>query len=72
MGGRSKLLAEVFTNAKVPAAARDRWPLLITSGGDMAWVCGVHADERAKVTGQTSQVLHLRLVRRGVQASEQP
>lgn len=72
MGGRSKLLAEVFTNAKVPAAARDRWPLLVTTGGDIAWVCGLHVDERAKVTNRTSQVLHLRLAGRYTAQGEQP
>jgi tRNA(Ile)-lysidine synthase len=63
MAGRSKLLAELFTNAKVPAAARDRWPLLLASGGDIAWVCGLRIDERAAVTAATQQVVHMKLRR---------
>lgn len=63
MAGRSKLLAELFTNAKVPAAARDGWPLLLTSGGDIAWVCGLRIDERARVTEGTQRVVHVGLSR---------
>jgi tRNA(Ile)-lysidine synthase len=63
MAGRSKLLAEMFTNAKVPAPARDRWPLLLTTAGDIAWVCGLRIDERAKVTASTRRVLHIRMNR---------
>lgn len=61
MTGRSKLLAELFTNAKVPAPARDRWPLLLTTAGDIAWVCGLRVDERAKVTAATTAVMHINL-----------
>ncbi len=61
MAGRSKLLAELFTNAKIPAPARDRWPLLVSSAGDIAWVCGLRADQRACITPATQQVMHIRL-----------
>ncbi len=61
MAGRSKLLAELFTNAKIPAPARDRWPLLVTTSGDIAWVCGLRLDERAKVTAATATVMHISL-----------
>jgi tRNA(Ile)-lysidine synthase len=64
MGGHSKLVGEVFTNDKVPAAIRDRWPLLIASQGDIAWVCGLRVDERARVTSQTTDVLHVRMAPR--------
>jgi tRNA(Ile)-lysidine synthetase-like protein len=63
MAGRSKLLAELFTNVKIPAPARQRWPLLTTSAGDIAWVCGLRVDERAGITATTQQVLHVRLSR---------
>ena len=61
MAGRSKLLAELFTNAKVAAPARDRWPLLVTTAGDIAWVCGLRIDQRARVTADTRQVMHIRM-----------
>lgn len=60
LDGHSKPLAEFFTNAKVPAAARSRWPLLVTTGDQIAWVCGLRLDERAKVTASTRRVLHVR------------
>lgn len=64
MGGSSKSLAELFTNEKTPVAARHRWPLLITTDGAVAWVCGLRVDERAKVTTDTAQVLQVRLEHR--------
>lgn len=63
MAGRRKLLAELFTNAKVPATARDRWPLLVTTAGDIAWVCGLRVDERARITAATQRVVCLKLRR---------
>ncbi len=62
-GRPQQALAELFTNAKVPAAARDRWPLLLTGAGDIAWVCGLRIDERARITAATQQVLHISLRR---------
>ncbi len=61
MAGHSKLVAELFTNAKIPASARDQWPLLVATNGDIAWVCGLRIDERARIKAATQQVLHIRL-----------
>jgi hypothetical protein len=61
MAGRSKLLAELFTNVKIPGPARDRWPLLVATSGDIAWVCGLRMAERAKVTAATAAVMHISL-----------
>lgn len=63
MGGHGKLLGEFFTNNKVPTAARDRWPLLATSASQIAWVCGLRVDERARVTPVTQRVVHIRFIR---------
>jgi tRNA(Ile)-lysidine synthase len=63
MKGHHKLLGEFFTNNKVPAAVRDRWPLLSTSDSHIAWVCGLRVDERARVTSATRQAIHIRFVR---------
>lgn len=63
MDGNSKLLAEYFTNVRLPAAARDRWPLLVNAADQILWVCGLRVDERARVTDRTSRVLHIWLQR---------
>ena len=63
LGGHSKPLAEFFTNAKTPASARDRWPLLVTATDQIAWVCGLRVDERVKVTESTRRVVHVRFQR---------
>ena len=60
LGGHGVKLADFLTNQKVPRIVRDRWPLLVGSSG-ILWVCGQRIDERARVTGQTKQVLSLRL-----------
>ncbi|MEI2688870.1 MAG: tRNA lysidine(34) synthetase TilS [Anaerolineae bacterium] len=70
MAGHSKLLAELFTNAKIPAAARQRWPVLIAATGDIGWVCGLRIDQRAQVTTATQHILHLSLRRIKPQTSE--
>lgn len=61
MAGRSKLLAELFTNVKIPAPARDQWPLLVTTSDDIAWICCLRVDERVRITPATQRVLHIRL-----------
>ena len=49
---------------KIPAAHRDRVPLLV--GGDhVLWVCGWREDERVRVTESTQRILRLRFVRGG-------
>ena len=63
MDGNSKLLAEYFTNVRLPAAARDRWPLLVNAADQILWVCGLRVDEHARVTDRTSRVLHIWLQR---------
>ncbi len=62
MQGHSVKLSALLTNLKVPQAARDRLPLLVTAWG-LAWVCGHRLDRRARVRDDSEQVLHLRFVR---------
>lgn len=61
MAGSSKLLAEYFTSVRVPAAARNRWPLLVDAADQIVWVCGLRIGDRARVTDRTSRVLLIRL-----------
>jgi tRNA(Ile)-lysidine synthase len=62
MGGRSKSLNAFLIDAKVPQDVRDRLPLVV-SASHIVWVAGQRIDERAKITDQTREVLHLRFVK---------
>ncbi len=62
MGGQATKLADFLTNQKVPRAARDRLPLLVTAWG-IAWVPGFRMDERARVSESTAKVLSVRFLR---------
>jgi tRNA(Ile)-lysidine synthase len=55
-------LQDLFVDRKVPAAERDRVPLVCDAAG-LLWVAGHVVAERAKVTASTRRVLHLRLIR---------
>jgi tRNA(Ile)-lysidine synthase len=63
MQGRSKRLNEFMINEKIPAAWRDHIPLLVDQADHILWVCGWRPAERARVTGATQQVTHLRFQR---------
>lgn len=54
VGGTQKV-REFMINAKIPAAWRDRIPLLV-AGGQIAWLCGWRVDERFLVTPETKEV----------------
>ncbi|HSF28932.1 MAG TPA: tRNA lysidine(34) synthetase TilS, partial [Candidatus Tectomicrobia bacterium] len=58
----TKKLKAFLIDAKVPRAARDRLPLVVSSAG-IAWVAGVRPAEWAKVTPATRLILRLRLLR---------
>lgn len=58
MGGRTKKLQDVFSDAKVPRDKRRRWPVVCDSRGPL-WVPGLVLAERAKITPATTTVLRL-------------
>ncbi len=62
LAGRKKL-QDIFTDAKVPAAARRRWPV-VTSGDDVIWVPALALAEEAAARPATAAV-HLRCFRSG-------
>jgi tRNA(Ile)-lysidine synthase len=64
MGGQSKGLNAFLIDAKVPHHIRDRLPLVVSSTY-IVWVGGHRIDERAKITDQTRDVLHLRFAKEG-------
>jgi tRNA(Ile)-lysidine synthetase-like protein len=63
MSGHSMKLNEFMINAKVPAAARAGWPLLVGASG-IAWVCGQRVDERAALRPDTQRAWRVTFRRR--------
>lgn len=53
-----KKLKDFFIDLKVPSDVRSTTPIL-TSQGDIVWVCGFRIDEGFKVTPQTKKVLKI-------------
>ncbi|MBR3328866.1 MAG: tRNA lysidine(34) synthetase TilS [Atopobiaceae bacterium] len=63
MHGQSKLLSDLLNDAKIPAADRQRVPVVHAGPrGNVLWVAGVRADERARVTTATRFVVELTLL----------
>jgi len=62
MPGKSKSLNAFLIDAKVPQDVRDRLPLVVSTT-HVVWVAGQRIDERAKITDQTRDVLHLRFLK---------
>jgi tRNA(Ile)-lysidine synthase len=57
--GRKKL-KEIFRAKGIPAAGRDRLPVVL-SGGEIVWVPGLPVSEACKITGATTAVFSIRL-----------
>lgn len=58
MEGKAKDLNEFMINTKIPRHLRDHVPLVVSTE-HIVWVAGWRIDERAKITEETTQVLHL-------------
>jgi tRNA(Ile)-lysidine synthase len=58
MGGRTKKLQDIFSDAKIPRDERRHWPVVCDSRGPL-WVPGLVLAERAKITPATTTVLRL-------------
>lgn len=50
-------LADFLINQKVPAAVRDRMPLLVDADDRILWVAGVRISQAARITDATNRVL---------------
>jgi tRNA(Ile)-lysidine synthase len=60
LGGRHKALGDLFTDRKIPPVLRAGWPVIGDSAdGEILWVCGIQPAQRARITAQTAQILHL-------------
>ncbi|MDO4797385.1 MAG: tRNA lysidine(34) synthetase TilS [Coriobacteriales bacterium] len=63
MHGQSKLLSDLLHDARIPAADRPSVPVVRKGPRDQVlWVCGVRADERARVTNTSRCLLELTLL----------
>ncbi len=62
MEGHSQKLSDFFVNAKLPARARDRWPI-VCAGEEVVWVPGYRPAHKARVQSDTTQLLHMVLFR---------
>ena len=58
MGGRHKKVSDIFTDAKVPHAARHRIPIVADAQG-VLWIAGHCLADRAKLTPSTQRRLYL-------------
>ena len=56
--GHRKTVKRFMIDAKIPAAYRRRLPILVADDR-ILWLCGYRLDDRAKITEQTRQVVHL-------------
>ena len=59
--GGSKKVQDFLVDARIPRRFRDRVPLLITSGGEIAWIIGHRIDDRFKIRPETRQILRLKV-----------
>lgn len=62
MGGRSKKVSDLLGEARIPVGERGDVPVVRTApGGAVAWLAGVRADERFRVTATTRVAIELRI-----------
>lgn len=62
MGGHTKKVSDIFTDAKVPKAERHRIPIIADESG-ILWIVGYAISERAKITSATTRQLWLTATR---------
>jgi tRNA(Ile)-lysidine synthase len=58
LNGRSTPLKKVMNNRKIPQTARPHWPIVATNDYPV-WLVGHLVDERARVVGAETAVVHL-------------
>jgi tRNA(Ile)-lysidine synthase len=59
----TKKISDFLVDAGIPLREKHRHPVLVTSGGEIIWLCGLRIDDRFKITGHTRQTLRLRFQR---------
>lgn len=66
MQGHSQKLSDFFVNVKLPARARERWPL-VCAGDEVIWVPGYRPAHSVRLQHNSTQILHMILLRPGGQ-----
>ncbi|MBC8505699.1 MAG: tRNA lysidine(34) synthetase TilS [Anaerolineales bacterium] len=61
MGGQSSKISDFMINQKIPARARDGWPLVCV-GEDVAWVVGLRLSDEFRLTEGSKRVFYLELI----------
>jgi len=56
-----KKVSDVFIDAKIPRAYKDRIPILVSPDG-IIWICGIQLDDRFKVTKASKNILKLEYI----------
>ena len=59
----TKKISDFLVDAGIPLREKHRHPVLVTSGGEIIWLCGLRIDERFKITARTKGTLRLRFQR---------
>ena len=59
-GAGSKKVRDLLQQARIPASAREAWPV-IRQGGAIVWLVGIRRAEGARISDQTRRVLRMRL-----------
>ncbi len=59
----TKKISDFLVDAGIPLREKHCHPVLVTSGGEIIWLCGLRIDERFKITGHTQRTLLLRFQR---------
>lgn len=59
LGGQTATVKDVMINRKIPAIAREHWPIVATEEHPV-WIVGHVVDHRARVTGDSLRVVQLR------------
>ncbi len=60
MKGQSRLLSDIFNDAKINSLEKERIPLLCDEKG-IVWIVGIRTDERLKITEKSERVLLIEL-----------
>lgn len=63
----SRLVSDIFNDAKIGSVRRGEFPLLIDSDGKVLWVCGLRASRHYAVTKATTSILMIKYLPNGIE-----
>jgi len=59
-----KKVSDVFIDEKIPLKNRKSIPIIISSKGDILWLCGIRISDACKISSKTYKTLRLELLTR--------